>query len=63
MEGGAYLTAVIPAEHRIRLQELAREHDRSLSGEVRRAISAYLTVTDETTDRHARDERQVVAAS
>lgn len=41
-EPHAYVSAFVPPSLRERLEEAAREHDRSLSGELRVALRAYL---------------------
>lgn len=41
-EPQSYVSAFVPPSLRERLEESAREHDRSLSGEIRQALRAYL---------------------
>lgn len=41
-EPQSYVSAFVPPSLRERLEESAREHDRSLSGEIRQVLRAYL---------------------
>ena len=46
-EPQSYVSALIPPSLRERLEESAREHDRSLSGELSDALRAYLAEPDQ----------------
>jgi hypothetical protein len=40
------ISAVVPRQLRLDLQELARRHDRSLSAELRRALGLYVRAAE-----------------
>jgi hypothetical protein len=57
------VTAWIDAPDRWRLFDLAREHDRSVSAELRRAIAAHVRDSDSSETAGVNDERGRRSAS